>query len=123
MVISITQTILAKMELSDGDRVLIEALPPNRLVITKEIKAMPNTKRAELELAILEARKAALELDSESKVWQHNNSMELDLRLTDGDTFTLVMMERNRELADLDVEIAKKRLEIFELQGAVASAR
>jgi hypothetical protein len=55
-----------------------------------------------------------------SKVWQHNNSMELDLRLMDGDVFTLTMMERNRELADLDVEIAKKRLEIFELQGTVA---
>ena len=49
--------------------------------------------------------------------------MELDLRLMDQGVFALTMMERNRELADLKVEIAKKRLEIFELQGAVAGAK
>lgn len=81
---------------------------------------MTNTRRAELELALEEARKAALELDSDSKVWQHNNSMELDLALMDESAFALTMMEGNRERADLDVEIAKKRLEIFELQGTVA---
>jgi antitoxin component of MazEF toxin-antitoxin module len=120
MVISIPHSILSEIQISEGDRVLIEASSPHRLVITKEMDHMPIAQRAELELAVLEARKAALGLDSESKVWQHNNSMELDLRLTDGDVFTLTMMERNRELAEIDVEIAKKRLEIFELQGAVA---
>src|SRR5208282_6023881 len=67
MVISIPQTILAEMEIFEGDRVLIEASPPNRLVITKEMQNMPNTQRAELELGVLVARKAALQLDSESK--------------------------------------------------------
>jgi antitoxin component of MazEF toxin-antitoxin module len=123
MVISVPQSILSEMQILEGDRVLIEALSPNRLVITKEMQTMPSAQRAELELAVLEARKSALELDSGSKVWQHNNGMELDLRLTDGDVFALTMMERNRELADLDVEIAKKRLEIFELQGSIASVR
>ncbi len=46
--------------------------------------------------------------------------MELDLALMDESAFALTMMEGNRERADLDVEIAKKRLEIFELQGTVA---
>jgi len=124
MVISIPQTILAEMQISEGDRVLIEALPPNRLVITKEAHNMANNaQRAELELEVLTARKRALELDSESKCWQHNNSMELDMNLTDEDVFALTMMEQNRELADLDVEIARKRLEIFELQGTAANAR
>jgi hypothetical protein len=123
MVISVPQSILSETQILEGDRVLIEALPPNRLVITKEMQTMPSAQRAELELAVLEARKSALELDSESKVWQHNNGMELDLTLMDGDVFALTMMERNRELADLDVEIAKKRLEIFELQGSIASVR
>jgi hypothetical protein len=43
MVVSIPQTILAEMELFEGDRVLIEALPPHRLVITKEMQSMPRT--------------------------------------------------------------------------------
>jgi antitoxin component of MazEF toxin-antitoxin module len=124
MVISIPQTILAEMQISEGDRVLIEALPPNRLVITKEALNMANNgRRAELELEVLMARKRALELDTESKCWQHNNNMELDMRLVEESVFALTMMERNRETADLDVEVAKKRLEIFELQGAVDSAR
>jgi antitoxin component of MazEF toxin-antitoxin module len=122
MVISIPQTILAEMRLSEGDRLLIEASPPHRLIITKEMQTMPSVHRAELELAVLEARKTALNLDSESLCWQHNNSMELDLSLMDGDVFALTMMERNTERANLDVEIAKKRLEIFELQGSVTSS-
>ena len=82
---------------------------------------MPTLVRNELELAVLEARKTALQVDSESKVWQHNNSMELDLRLCDDSVFHLFMLERNRELAELDVAIAKKRLEINELQGVSVS--
>jgi antitoxin component of MazEF toxin-antitoxin module len=124
MVISIPQIILAEMQISEGDRVLIEALPPNRLVITKEAHNMANNaRRADLELEVLTARKKALEMDSESKCWQHNNSMELDMNLMDENVFTLTMMERNRELADIDVEIARKRLEVFELQGTTTDAR
>jgi hypothetical protein len=82
---------------------------------------MPNARKAELELVVLEAKMAALNSRSESLCFQHNNSMELDLRLSDADVFELEMLELNRERAELDVEIAKKRLEMFELQGAVAS--
>ena len=53
MVISIPQTILSEIEISEGDRVLIESVTRNRLVITKEIQNMTNTRRAELELALL----------------------------------------------------------------------
>jgi len=60
-----------------------------------------------LELEVLTARKRALELDGESKCWQHNNSMELDMRLTDEHVFALTMMERNRELADLDLRLQR----------------
>ncbi len=35
--------------------------------------------------------------------------MELDPALKDDSVFELTMLERNRELADLEVEIAKKR--------------
>ncbi len=52
MVISIPQTILSEIEISEGDRVLIESVTRNRLVITKEIQNMTNTRRAELELAL-----------------------------------------------------------------------
>src|SRR2546425_4274531 len=64
---------------------------------------------AKLNLAILEAQRAALISDTDSKVFQHNNSMELDLTLTDDSVFELFIMERNRELAELEVEIAKAK--------------
>jgi len=60
-------------------------------------------------VAVLEAQKAALLSDTDSKVFQHNHSMELDLTLTDDSVFELFMMERNRELAELEVEIAKAK--------------
>jgi len=119
MVISLPQSILSEMTLCEGDRVLIESLGATRLVVTKEMKEMPNTQRAELELAVLEAKQAAHHEAGASLCYQHNNSMELDLRLSDSDVFELEMLERNREAAELAVEIAKKRLEIFELQGSV----
>lgn len=83
---------------------------------------MPDTRRVELELAVLKARMDALGAESESLVWQHNNDMELDLRLRDGSVFTLTMKEQNRKSADLAVEIAQKRLELFELQGTVGAS-
>lgn len=75
---------------------------------------------AQLNLGILEARKAALLSDSESKIYQHNHSMELDLSLMDESVFELFMMERNRELAELDVEIAEARAAAIEDRSAGA---
>jgi len=73
MVVSIPQTILAEVEIFEGDRLLIEASAPNRLAITKKIQTMPSTQRVELELSVLQARKTALKSDIESNVWQHHN--------------------------------------------------
>jgi hypothetical protein len=74
-----------------------------------------------LNLAILEAQRAALIADTDSKVFQHNNSMELDLTLTDDSVFALFMMERNREIAELEVEIAKAKAASGVEQDAGAS--
>jgi hypothetical protein len=75
---------------------------------------MPDTKRAKLELAVLEARLGALNADSDSKVFQHNKHMEIGDTPTDDSAFELFMLERNREVAELNAEIAKKRLDIAE---------
>jgi hypothetical protein len=75
---------------------------------------------AKLNLAILEARKAALVSDTDSKFFQYNHSVQLDLSLTDDSVFELFMMERNRELAELEAEIAKERAAAGEEQGASA---
>lgn len=58
---------------------------------------------------VLEAQKASLIADADSKVFQHNKSMELDLALTDDSVFELLKLESNRKLAELDVKIAKAR--------------
>ena len=50
---------------------------------------MPSARKVELELAVLEARRAALKSSEESLCFQHNKSMELDLRLCDLDVFEL----------------------------------
>jgi hypothetical protein len=119
MVVSIPQSVLSEMRISEGDRFLIESVSATRLLITKEMKDMPNVQKAELELVVLQAKKAAHESTGESLCWQHNNSMELDPRLADEHIFELEMLERRRQAAELDVEIARKRLEIFELQGSI----
>lgn len=119
VVVSIPQDVLQQLDLAEGDRVLVEALPPHRLLLTKETEQMPNTQRTELELAVLESRQAALARDLESKMFQHNNSMELDPGLTDDGAFELAMLEGNKTRAQFDVEIAEKRLQLFNLKGSV----
>jgi len=54
LVVTLTQGVLEEVALAEGDRVLIEALPPRRILISKEVPNVPSTRRIELELQILE---------------------------------------------------------------------
>ena len=119
LVVTLTQSLVGEVGLQEGDRVLIEAAPPRRIIISKEEKSVPNTRRVELELEVLEGRKAALEADVSFKVKQHNLSMPVQEDVVDdGDIMELTFARLNYELAKLNAEIAKKRLGLFELQGA-----
>lgn len=123
MVISIPQSILFETQIVEGDRVLIECITGTRLMLTKEGKNMPNVQRAELELAVLQAQKEAHISSAEYLVWQRDNPTVCSTSLLSSDILHQQMLERKREAADLEVEIAKKRLEIFELQGSIPAAK
>ncbi len=67
VVITLPQSVLSPIALAPGDRVLVEAAPPRRLVITKEGQTMHSTVRLELEIDLLQKKRAALESDLEYK--------------------------------------------------------
>ncbi len=50
VVVTLTQDVLAEVHVKEGDKVLVESLPPRRIILTKEQKKMPNSRRVELEL-------------------------------------------------------------------------
>jgi antitoxin component of MazEF toxin-antitoxin module len=74
MVVTLPQPILDEVQIAEGDKVLLESFPPDRIFIIKEHKKMPSTRRAELELEVLESRKNLLESEI-AVVTQNNRNM------------------------------------------------
>lgn len=118
LVVTLTQGILDQIPLNEGDRVLIEALPPRRVLISKEEAVVPSTRRLELELELLEAQKQALDSDWKFKAYQHNHSMPCQEGMADQDVAMLLLYDIEHKRDALAAQIAEKRLELFELEGA-----
>lgn len=118
LVVTLTQGVLEEVSLSEGDRVLIEALPSKRILISKEEVKMSNTRRLELEIEVLETQKTVVESDMRYKVCQHNSGMPCEPGMEDDNIMALAMHELTLDRDKLAADIAKKRLELFELQGA-----
>lgn len=118
LVVTLSQPILEAVKLKEGDRVLVEPLPPKRILISKEEKLMPNTRRIELEIVALEAKQAAVQSDIDYKVYQNNNSMPCEPGMDDESIVGLALRQLAHERDKIAAELAQKRLELFELQGA-----
>lgn len=121
VVATIPQEILSGAGLQTGDRVLVEAAPPKRILITKEGPIMQSSQRLQLEIDLLEKRLAAIQSDLQYKERQYNSNMACDEGMSDPDVAILVMTGIGRDRDQLAVEIAQKRLQLFDL-GAGASA-
>ncbi len=118
VVVTLTQSVLAEVQIAEGDRVLVEALPPRRIVITKEQQTMPNTHRVELELELLESQRAAIESELKFASAQYNLNMPCEAGMDDSNIFELRVRGLEHDRDKIAVEIAQKRLDLFELQGA-----
>ena len=117
LVVTLTQAVLAKVQLEEGDRVMIEAVPPKRIIISREEEPMSNTQRTELELDVLKSRKAALDSQLEFVVAQNNLNMPLQEGLDDSSIVELTIRQITHDRDKVTVELAQKRLEFFDLQG------
>jgi antitoxin component of MazEF toxin-antitoxin module len=117
LVVSLPQSVLEPVGLGEGDRVVVEAAPPRRLVITKEGRTMTSTQHLEMEIDLLEKKKTAIESDIRYKARQYNGNMPCEPGLEDESTAFLILMELERDRDRLDVEIAEKRLEVYDVQG------
>jgi antitoxin component of MazEF toxin-antitoxin module len=117
VVISLPQSVLEPIGLKPGDRVIVEAAPPRRLIVTKEGATMTSTQRMEMEIALLEKQVLANTLDFDYKKEQYNRSMPSDPGMEDNDFGWMILMELQRDRAQLEVTIAKKRLELYDIQA------
>jgi bifunctional DNA-binding transcriptional regulator/antitoxin component of YhaV-PrlF toxin-antitoxin module len=117
VVVTLPQSVREPIDLKPGDRVLVEAAPPRRLVITKEGHTMNSTTRLELEIELLQKRRAALESDLEYKRRQYDKNMPCDEGMSEPDVAMLVMSSIERDRDRIDVQISEKRLELYDLQG------
>lgn len=117
VVVSLPASVLEPVGIKPGDRVVVEAAPPRRLVITKEGKTMTSTERLEREIDLLEKRKQAIESDLQYKERQYNDSMPTEEGMGDPSVALLVLTGLVRDRDQLEVEIAEKKLGLYDLQG------
>jgi hypothetical protein len=106
-----------------GDRVTVEAAPPRRLIITKECRIMTSSARLELEVEILEKRKAALDSEESYELARYAKNMPSDVEMIDHVGEGLIFYEFRRDRDRLEVEVAEKKLELFDLQGGGGQPR
>jgi len=121
LVVSLPQSVLEPVGLKEGDRVIVEAAPPRRLVITKEGKTMTSTQQLEMEIDLLEKKKTATESDLRYKARQYNDNMPCEPGMEDNDVAFLMLMSIERDRDRLDVEIAEKRMELYSIQAGEVS--
>lgn len=122
LVVSLPQSVLDPVGLKEGDRVIVQAALPNRLILSKERKPMTSMQHLELEIDLLEKKKKAVESDMRCKQYQHNQNMPTDEGMSDDSVAGLILFSLARDVDRLDVEIAEKRLELVEHGGASESA-
>lgn len=79
---------------------------------------MPTTRRLELELELLTNKKAALESEASFLVSQHNLSMPVEPGAEDESVVELTIKQLTRDRDRVDIEIAEKKLALFDAQGA-----
>src|SRR4051794_1483150 len=89
LVVTLTQAVLSDIDLAEGDRVVIEPVPPKRLIITKEEKAVVNTERTSLEIDILEQRKRAVVSEMEFVMAQNNLNIPVEPGMDQSDVVEL----------------------------------
>jgi len=117
LVVSLPQSVLEPVGFREGDRVIIEAAPPRRLLITKEGNTMTSTRLLDMELDLLEKKKTAILSDLQYKERQYNSGMPCDEGMSDNEVAVLIMSSLVRDRDRLDVEIAEKRIQLYEVQG------
>jgi antitoxin component of MazEF toxin-antitoxin module len=117
LVVSLPQPVLEPVGLKEGDRVILEAAPPRRLIITKEGKTMTSTQHLEMEIDLLEKKKTAIMSDLRYKEYQYEKNMPCDEGMSDPDVAILVMSGLARDRDRLDVQIIEKRIQLYELKA------
>jgi antitoxin component of MazEF toxin-antitoxin module len=118
LVVSLPQTVLEPVGITAGDRVIVEAAPPRRLIITKEGSTMTSTAHLELQIDLLEKKKQAIESDLQYKAHQWNKGMPTEAGMDDQDVAFAIMYELERNRDRLGAEIAERKMELYDLQGA-----
>jgi antitoxin component of MazEF toxin-antitoxin module len=117
LVVTLTQAVLSAVEISEGDRLMLEPSPPHRIILSKERKASTSTKRLDLEIDILQKKHAALESEMEYAMAQYKHDMPVDHYVSDSSGMEVTMRQLQYKRDQVDADLAEKRLELFDLQG------
>ena len=79
---------------------------------------MTSPQHLEMEIDLLEKKKKALESDVDCKAYQYNKNMPTDEGMSDDSVAILILKSLARDVDRLEAEIAEKRIQLFEQEGA-----
>ena len=117
LVITLTKPVAEEVGIQEGDSLIMETIN-ERIIVRKETTPVTPLQKAELELEILEKRNSAFALEMELAVHEHNESMpSAHPGIEDALIMKGAMAEWSWQIAKLDLAIAQKKLEIFEMGG------
>lgn len=117
LVVTLTKPVADEASIGEGDSLRLETIRKGRVLIRKEGEPVAVQEKVELELEILEKRRAALAAELELAVHEHNNSMPTaHPGIEDNLIMQGVVRETNWRIAQLDVGIAEKRLELLQVE-------
>ena len=118
LVIPLTRHITNEAGLTEGDALVLETTIDGRIIVSKE--AAPATQRVKLKLEILKKRRAALDDELTLALDDYNSRVPIDhhLEIEVANVMGGTVRSFHAKLAQLEVEIAEKRLELFELGGS-----
>lgn len=116
LVVTLTQEVLAGIEIKEGDRLMLETAGDRRIIITKEDAVdTGTTRRLELEIEALEKERGALAAERKLCTVKWNRGFTdpgFDEAIMEA-----TMAESSRDIARTEADIARKRVELFELEG------
>jgi antitoxin component of MazEF toxin-antitoxin module len=118
LVVTLTQPVLSTVEIKEGDRLMIEPLPPHRIILSREQKPTTSTRRLELEIDVFQNKHDALESELTYVMAQWNHSMPMDHHVTESGVMEVTMRQLEYQRDRIAIELAEKRLQLFDLQGS-----
>jgi antitoxin component of MazEF toxin-antitoxin module len=118
VVITLKKSILEKTGISDGDSLSTKVLTGGIILVTKGENGMLIREKIKLELKVLKKRKKTLQAEMKTVLAEYSHNMPTAHRgIENPSSMEASALTLNWDLRKIELEIAQKQLQMYELTG------